>query len=266
MTALAGPRHPGPGVESLTAEDFETASIRSAAPSYVSEAPSYHSTIPINETCPPYAVAVAADSPHNLASPGHSSNRTTSASTPNAQPRRGLPPVPSTPLPMPGLSAFAIPTWSTFSANPTTRHYHSVAQRRVAAASSRIGSSAHRQLLLDRVAEEVSHETVRPSSSSMNRSLSGSGFSASESFQRSSDGRPLEDPTLVGEEAARRARAERLAREREAALVGESRRWDLYLSQMNNWQERERSWSRFRREMDSNERKGFMRRISGRLF
>lgn len=70
----------------------------------------------------------------------------------------------------------------------------------------------------------------------------------------------------MGEEAARRARAERLAREREAALIGESRRWDLYLSQMNNWQERERNWSRFRREMDHDERKGFMRRISGRLF
>jgi hypothetical protein len=35
---------------------------------------------------------------------------------------------------------------------------------------------------------------------------------------------------------------------------------------MNHWEERERSWSRFRREMDTEERKSFMRRISGRLF
>jgi hypothetical protein len=56
--------------------------------------------------------------------------------------------------------------------------------------------------------------------------------------------RPLEDPYLVGEEAAARARQERIARERllaedggggtgmdwgEEVLVRENRRWDLFL-------------------------------------
>jgi len=130
---------------------------------------------------------------------------------------------------MPSLNAFSIPTWSTFSANPTTRHYHSVAQRRVAAANSRVGSSINRQFMLDRVTEELQHESHARPGSGMSRTNSGSGLSGAESFFRSSDGRPHEDPNLVGEEAARTARAERLAREREAALIGESRRWDLYL-------------------------------------
>lgn len=47
--------------------------------------------------------------------------------------------------------------------------------------------------------------------------------------------RPLEDPYLVGEEAARRARAERVARERrwdaEEEVVREERRWDWFLSE-----------------------------------
>lgn len=42
-------------------------------------------------------------------------------------------------------------------------------------------------------------------------------------------GRPLEDPGLVGEESARRARAERIRREREETLAMENRRWDWYL-------------------------------------
>lgn len=42
-------------------------------------------------------------------------------------------------------------------------------------------------------------------------------------------GRPLEDPGLVGEESARRAREERIRRERDEALALENRRWDWYL-------------------------------------
>lgn len=42
--------------------------------------------------------------------------------------------------------------------------------------------------------------------------------------------RPLEDPYLVGEVAARRARAQRLARENgDEVLEMENRRWDLFL-------------------------------------
>lgn len=88
------------------------------------------------------------------------------------------------------------------SANPTARHYHSVALRRVAAAESS-GASLHglRRMVLERVEEE---EKTR--------------------F------RPLEDPYLVGEVAARRAREDRLARENgDEILVREDKRWDWWL-------------------------------------
>lgn len=44
--------------------------------------------------------------------------------------------------------------------------------------------------------------------------------------------RPLEDPYLVGEEAAAQARAERLARENgDEILIREDRRWDWFLGE-----------------------------------
>lgn len=47
--------------------------------------------------------------------------------------------------------------------------------------------------------------------------------------------RPLEDPYLVGEEAAARARSERLARENpEEVLVLDDRRWDFFLGELNS--------------------------------
>ncbi|KAK4148637.1 hypothetical protein C8A00DRAFT_38791, partial [Chaetomidium leptoderma] len=42
-------------IESLSSDSFETASIRSAAPSYTSDAPSYHSTNPHPEQLPAYS-------------------------------------------------------------------------------------------------------------------------------------------------------------------------------------------------------------------
>lgn len=45
--------------------------------------------------------------------------------------------------------------------------------------------------------------------------------------------RPLEDPYLVGEEAAARARRERLARENgDDVLQNEDRRWDWFLCKL----------------------------------
>lgn len=52
--------------------------------------------------------------------------------------------------------------------------------------------------------------------------------------------RPLEDPYLVGEAAASRARQERLARENgDDILIRENRRWDWFLRQMKEREERE---------------------------
>ena len=88
--------------------------------------------------------------------------------------------------------------------------------------------------------------------------------------------RPLEDPYLVGEVAAAKARSERLARENgDDILIREDRQWDWFLGktpkhisldtyllranllansfpgQMKDWGERERSWKEFRREVDN---------------
>jgi hypothetical protein len=94
------------------------------------------------------------------------------------------------------------------SSNPTARHYQSVAQRRVvaAAAASASDTIVRRVATLERVVEEESQQRNR--------------------F------RPLEDPYLVGEEAAARARSERLARENgDDVLTREDRRWDWLLGE-----------------------------------
>jgi hypothetical protein len=61
---------------------------------------------------------------------------------------------------------------------------------------------------------------------------------------------PLEDPYLVGEEAARRARAQRVYREmclkEEETSRYDSRSWDFMLGQMADWEERGQSWRNYR--------------------
>lgn len=46
--------------------------------------------------------------------------------------------------------------------------------------------------------------------------------------------RTKEDPHLVGEQAAKEAREERLRRENEGALESEDKRWDWLLAQMSD--------------------------------
>lgn len=88
---------------------------------------------------------------------------------------------------------------------------------------------------------------------------------ASEQPDDDTEMRPLEDPFLVGEVAAAQARQERLLREGDDILVREDRQWDWLLAQMRSWDERERSWTRFRREAEHHQRKKLLRRIGGRL-
>jgi len=123
-------------------------------------------------------------------------------STPTARQQTiGLPPVPAAPLrSQPNLNNFRIATWSSVSSNPAARHYQNVANRRLTAQRDHVGS-------LRRVMADISEqEQERPVS------------------------RPLEDPYLVGEVAATRARQERVARETgEDVLIREDRHWDWFL-------------------------------------
>lgn len=193
-----------------------------------SEAPSYHSTVPqAHESIPPYipdrhlepgGPAERIEVP--ITPPPQTSNNTgdhtLEAVTPqqdvNNVPERSptrdrLSPAPLQtvrPVGVPPLAQFKIPTWSTISANPTARHYHNVAQRRAQTHSDpveKLRRNLTQQALMD---EEEAH---------------------SRNF------RPLEDPYLVGEVAARQAKALRLMRENgDDILVREDRRWDWFQS------------------------------------
>ncbi|KAI1631262.1 hypothetical protein F4809DRAFT_180707 [Biscogniauxia mediterranea] len=299
----------------LSADDFETASIRSAAPSYISEAPSYHSTIPPNESTPAYTPATV---PHystiNRSAPtvntsssttaittnNNNNNNTTTTSTtatppPPHQPRSLLPPLPpssSTPsmistftpgaglprLPSPrrataaapSLSQFRMPTaWSSSSYrghnNPQARHYHSVASRRAAAAaanSSNNGSGGGGPAMEDTLRSVLARANMSSSSSVLAGEDMGRGRAAAARM------RPLEDPYLVGEEAAARARRERLARENgpgDEVLINENRRWDWFLAQMKDYEERDRGWTSFRRGVEGGNGNGNRRKLARRF-
>ncbi|CAK7206796.1 hypothetical protein SEUCBS139899_009602 [Sporothrix eucalyptigena] len=188
---------------------------------------------------------------------------------------------------IPDLSRFRMPEWSTISTSPNARLYHSVALRRVAAAehasaTAEIGSLLRRLAVLEQMREEEAAAVRRMERANASRAAaavningngngagasgSGSGSNNSNNGNRSSNGggnnaigrlstgngpfRPLEDPYLVGETAARRARAERLARENlahgEDALHREDRRWDWFLGQVKN----RHGSGRLRRRMD----------------
>ncbi|KAI1825850.1 hypothetical protein F4861DRAFT_154037 [Xylaria intraflava] len=248
----------GPSIRRLSAEDFETCSIRSAAPSYVSEAPSYH-TLPPNEAVPAYTPAATTStttsSSRTSTTPRQPSSMLPATAGPRVSfaPGAGLPPIPrrhessSTP----SLSQFHIPPWSSIgNNNPQARQYQSVANRRVAAASASAGA-------LSSPLPPTIESALR---AAMNR------IQATDAYTSEGDSgriRPLEDPYLVGEEEAARARAARLARGHgEDILILEDRHWDSWLAQMRDAEERERSWNAFRANLDrENNRRKFTRRF-----
>ncbi|KAG6005455.1 hypothetical protein E4U21_007924 [Claviceps maximensis] len=225
-----------------SAEDFETASIRSTAPSYSSDAPSYH-TLPYNhnEVIPPYSPPASrtATLVTNASAPLFAPGR--QRATTSRQRSVGLPPLPPAPAQSSiSTQTFHLPTWSASNA-PAARHYRNVAERRIT--SGRYAGSSE---LLTR---QNSNERI-----------------IEDQPDNQSEARPLEDPYLVGEVAAAQARRDRLLRETEDdILVREDKQWDWLLVQMRSWEEREKSWSRFRRELENTQRKKFFRRIGGRL-
>ncbi|OAR02806.1 hypothetical protein LLEC1_00212 [Akanthomyces lecanii] len=218
-------------------EDLETASIRSAAPSYVSDAPSYHSTIPHPEAAPLYTPRRTISSAQSTVAAQADLNDDQRRQEPTRLETIGLPPVPQR-QPTRIAPHFSFPMWSAAD-TPTTRHYRNVAERRVVDGRYQTASSPERQRI-SRLLEEQNAAN-------------------DEAF------RPLEDPYLVGEQAAAEAKRERLAREgTNTSIQQEERQWDWLIAQMKGWEERERSWTRIRGEADALQRKRLSRRV-GRL-
>lgn len=214
----------------------------------VSEAPSYHSVAPYPEAVPPYSP------PSNRSDGAGPTSMLLHSRT--TQQTIGLPPVPSAPLrSVPNLNNFRIATWS----NVNSRQYQRVAQRRASASVQRSPVDSLRRVMTERIVEEpVQERSSEPTT------------------------RPLEDPYLVGEVAASRARQERLARETgEDILVREDRQWDWWLCKsgpidnervyannhavrMKDLDERDRSMTRTRHDAEMSSRKKLLRRIGGR--
>ncbi|KAL5349743.1 hypothetical protein ACLOAV_004773 [Pseudogymnoascus australis] len=139
----------------------------------------------------------------------------------------------------PSLADYYHTSWSRH-ATPSSRHYDAIAERRARAASERDTAD-----LL--AAARVTRDPVRAARMVVEERERAEFGVGEEEGRRV---RPLEDGELVGEEAAEKARRERLAREGVEVLVREDKRWDWLLSQMNDWEERERSWKRFKKQKE----------------
>jgi len=83
-----------------------------------------------------------------------------------------------------------------------------------------------------------------------------------ENEERERQMRTNEDPELVGEEAANSNREARERRENGwGVLEKEDKRWDWLLAQMSDWEERDKSWKKFRKELEGGKRAKLAKRL-----
>ncbi|KAF2443033.1 hypothetical protein P171DRAFT_54830 [Karstenula rhodostoma CBS 690.94] len=217
MSTLLDVRPPDPDSLPLYSRtDPDTASIRSVAPSYVSDTPTYRSYRTPTSLLPPR-------------SPG--------------QETIGLPaPRVYAPGFAPELRNRAGGANSDFNITRTvnSKQYSAVARRRTAQAR------ADTEAMLNSLS--AAPPSPSPDSASL-FSPSSPDASASAYPVQIAPLSPLEDPHLVGAEAADRARRSRVYREMcamEAETTGhESRSWDFMVGQMSEWEERRTSWNSF---------------------
>lgn len=209
--------------------DPDAISIRSSAPSYVSEAPTY-SSAPRRPTINPTPTSLLPPlSPNEVTlglpaprfAPGFTNRAHGSVSDLN-------------------IHHLSVASWSSTRTSNNSRQYDAVARRRAnqAAETTAILNS------LSAVPPPLNANASPTASSTRLDAYPVQPGSSSEPLN------PLEDPYLVGEEAATRARRARVYRE--MCLRGqetqkyESRSWEFMLGQMADWQERDRSWRNFK--------------------
>ncbi|KAH7121234.1 hypothetical protein B0J11DRAFT_61519 [Dendryphion nanum] len=184
--------------------DPDSASILSATPSYISEAP-------------PYTSAALPSQRQNQAS---SSSSLLPPLTPGQQSQtRGLPPVryaPGFTSRAPSISTSSITEpWNSPLTSQNSRQYLAVARRRA-------NQAAEDTAILNSLNAVATLTSSSPSTTSSATSISSDSYPVILGT-RTTPVTPLEDPYLVGEEAAERARQQRVYREmclRESEVVG----------------------------------------------
>ena len=201
-------------------QDPDAMSVHSAAPSYVSETPTYSSYRTPTSLLPPQA--------------------------PNQQ-SIGLP----APRYAPGFQNrghgaiseynFNVESWSSTRTSNNSRQYNAVARRRANQAQANTAAILNSLSAVPPPLER-STSASSPTASSTNLATS---YPVQVGVLS-----PLEDPYLVGEEAAGKARRARVYREMclrgEEAKHHEGRSWDFMFGQMSDWEERNKSWGNFR--------------------
>ncbi|KAF2748656.1 hypothetical protein M011DRAFT_476052 [Sporormia fimetaria CBS 119925] len=208
--------------------DPDAASIHSGpAPSYVSDVPTYTSRRMSQAACsrPPLLPPLSPSQrgpglpPANYA-PGFESRA------------RGA---------EPDLNTFAIPSWSSTGTGLNSRQYEAVARRR--ANSQKVyNSAASSSMAAGPSASSSRLASTSPRNGSPNHSSTALDAYPVTPGSSSAPVNPLEDPYLVGEEAARRAQQARVYREmcrrEEEAARHDNNSWDFMIVQMATWEER----------------------------
>ena len=248
------------------ARDPETASVLSSAPSYISEAPTYVSNRQSTViTGPPQPSSLLPPRAPNERSVGLPAIRYAEGFQNPARGRMG------------DLTnhSYNICSWSSIYKSPNARQLQNVAARRASKASA---SPLFSALTSDAPPTASASTTLLASTATTTDanaitaiagpSQASSSATPSSSFPAdipTAPFSPLEDPYLVGESAAAQARAQRIYREMclrsDEACKNEGKSWDFLLAQMVDWDERERSWTRFRQDVGNRSRKLLDRRM-----
>jgi hypothetical protein len=205
--------------------DPDAVSVHSAAPSYLSDTPTYTSYRTPRSLLPPLSPDQQVRGlPAAQYAPGYQSRAHGSTLDINNY-------------------NLNVGSWSTSRTSANSRQYEAVARRR----ANQVTNTTSILNSLSAVPPTIASGS---NTSSFSPRASATQLSAYPVHQAAEPLNPLEDPYLVGEEAARKARQQRVYRQmclrgKETAKV-ENRSWDFMWTQMSDWEEREKSWTNFR--------------------
>jgi hypothetical protein len=233
-------------VYSRRTPDPDTISVLSSAPSYRSEAPPY--------TPPSQPLTHTVSAPERLP-----------AGIPNRRYAPGFTPRSHGSVGDVSNHNYNVASWSSVRTSGAARQYENVAKRRVERGNS--VPSLPGTISSPAVPYPVSENAGNPDAFSDSGPDQHGAVSCGQTPPAVPEQplSPLEDPALVGEAAAKAAKASRLYREKckrgDEVLRAENRSWDFMLGQMADWEERERSWNKFRDEVSRGRRMKLAKRI-----